>query len=108
MLSTDKEATGLRFTLNVGDLPPETFAVASFTLHEQFSTVFALDLEVASANPNVGFGDVLDNIATLTIWRGMAVPGSLRHWILATGFTRLNLSVGERTLTCARRHCKTT
>ncbi|BFI60768.1 type VI secretion protein Vgr [Yersinia pseudotuberculosis] len=73
MLNMDKEATGLRFTLNVGDLPPETFAVASFTLHEQFSTLFALDLEVASANPNVGFGDVLDNITTLTIWRGMAV-----------------------------------
>lgn len=38
MLSINNNATGLRFTLSVGGLPPETFVVSGFTLHEQFST----------------------------------------------------------------------
>ena len=67
------EASGLRFTLSVGELPAETFVVASFTLHEQFSSPFALELEVASANPSVPFRSLLDNTATLTIWRDTEV-----------------------------------
>ncbi|WP_419236351.1 type VI secretion system Vgr family protein [Serratia fonticola] len=63
------DASGLRFTLSVGDLPPKTFVVAGFTLHEQFSTLFTLELEVASASPNVEFRSILDKTATLTIWR---------------------------------------
>ncbi|CAI1534344.1 TPA: type VI secretion system tip protein VgrG [Serratia fonticola] len=63
------DASGLRFTLSVGDLPPKTFVVAGFTLHEQFSTLFTLELEVASASPSVEFRSILDKTATLTIWR---------------------------------------
>ncbi|WP_422528457.1 type VI secretion system Vgr family protein [Serratia fonticola] len=63
------DASGLRFTLSVGNLPPKTFVVAGFTLHEQFSAPFTLELEVASASPNVEFRSILDNTATLTIWR---------------------------------------
>ncbi|MEI7169633.1 type VI secretion system tip protein TssI/VgrG, partial [Pectobacterium parmentieri] len=63
------DASGLRFTLSVGGLPPETLVVSGFTLHEQFSTPFTLELEAASANPNIEFRSILDNNATLTIWR---------------------------------------
>ncbi|MGF6190756.1 type VI secretion system tip protein TssI/VgrG [Serratia sp. 2723] len=73
MLNTSKDATGLRFTLNVGDLPAETFVVSGFTLHEQFSSLFTLELDAASAKPCVEFRSVLDNVATLTIWRDTEV-----------------------------------
>jgi type VI secretion system secreted protein VgrG len=63
------DASGLRFTLSVGNLPPKTFVVTGFTLHEQFSAPFTLELEVASASPSVEFRSILDNTATLTIWR---------------------------------------
>lgn len=66
-------ASGLRFTLTVGELPAEAFVVVGFTLHEQFSSPFALELEVASANSSVAFRSILDNTATLTIWRDTEV-----------------------------------
>ncbi|TQI81696.1 type VI secretion system secreted protein VgrG [Serratia fonticola] len=62
-------ASGLRFTLSVGSLPAETFVVSGFTLHEQYSALFTLELEVASARPSVEFRSILDNNATLIIWR---------------------------------------
>lgn len=64
-----KKASGLRFTLSVGKLPADAFVVVGFTLHEQFSSPFALELEVASAKPSVEFRSLLDSNATLTIWR---------------------------------------
>ncbi|ERK11933.1 VgrG protein [Serratia fonticola AU-P3(3)] len=73
MASMSRVASGLRFTLSVGSLEPETFVVAGFTLHEQLSTPFMLELEVASANPNIEFGAILDRTATLTIWRDTEV-----------------------------------
>lgn len=73
MPSTNMDANGLRFTLGVGDLPPETFVVSGFTLHEQFSTPFTLEIEAASAKPSIEFRAVLDNNATLTIWRDTEV-----------------------------------
>ncbi|ERK10986.1 VgrG protein [Serratia fonticola AU-P3(3)] len=73
MATMSREATGLRFTLNIGCLELETFVVVSFTLHEQFSTPFVLELEVASANPCIEFGAILDRTATLTIWRDTEV-----------------------------------
>ncbi|CAM4134580.1 type VI secretion system Vgr family protein [Serratia silvae] len=73
MLDTGKDATGLRFTLSVGSLPPDTFVVSSYTLHEQLSALFELELEVASGNPSVEFHSILDNNATLTIWRNTEV-----------------------------------
>lgn len=73
MLGISKELTGLRFTLSVGGLPPETFVVVGFTLHEQFSSPFVLDLDIASIHPSIAFHSILDNNATLTIWRDTEV-----------------------------------
>jgi type VI secretion system secreted protein VgrG len=61
--------TGLRFTLSVAGLPEDTFVVAGFTLQEQYSSLFQLELELASANPAVAFDKVLDGNVTLTVWR---------------------------------------
>lgn len=97
------DASGLRFTLSVGDLPPTTFVVASFTLHEQFSTLFTLELEVASASPSVEFRSILDNTATLTIWRETEVERIVSGIVTSveqgdTGLhqTRYRLSVRPR------------
>ncbi|AYH02689.1 type VI secretion system tip protein VgrG [Pectobacterium parmentieri] len=67
MLNAKKPSAGLRFTLNVGNLPPETFTVVGFTLSEQFSLPFVLNLEAVSTHSSVAFGTVLDSTATLTI-----------------------------------------
>lgn len=73
MPGMNKDASGLRFTLSINGFLPEAFAVVGFTLHEQFSCPFILELEVASASPSVKFRSILDNIATLTIWRDTEV-----------------------------------
>lgn len=73
MASMSREASGLRFTLSVGSLEPETFVVSGFTLHEQFSTPFFLELEAASDNPSIEFAAILDRSATLTVWRDTEV-----------------------------------
>lgn len=69
MPGMSNKASGLRFTVSVGNLPAVAFVVVGFTLHEQFSIPFALELEVASAKPSVEFRSILDSNATLTIWR---------------------------------------
>ncbi|NRN29951.1 hypothetical protein, partial [Photorhabdus heterorhabditis] len=61
--------SGLVFTLTVGNLPAQTFAVVEFTLNEALSTPFSLDTTLTSANPDIDFKDVLDNSATLTVYR---------------------------------------
>lgn len=60
--------TGLRFTLSVAGLPADTFVVANFTLQEQYSSLFQLELELASANSAVAFDKVLDGYVTLIVW----------------------------------------
>ncbi|VTR44818.1 Uncharacterised protein [Serratia fonticola] len=37
MPGMSNKASGLRFTVSVGNLPAEAFVVVGFTLHEQFS-----------------------------------------------------------------------
>jgi len=59
--------TGLNFSLTAGGLPPATFAVASFTLTESFSTPFSLQVSVVSTDPAVDFAAVLDTTAKLTV-----------------------------------------
>lgn len=61
--------TRLQFTLTVAKLPPTTFSVADFELHEAFSSLFTLNLQLASVDPAIDFGKVLDEDATLTVWR---------------------------------------
>lgn len=60
---------GLRFTLTVDGLDPHTFVVVDFTLEEALSAPWQLDINLAAADPAVRFEDVLDNTATLTVWR---------------------------------------
>ncbi|NDL27979.1 type VI secretion system Vgr family protein, partial [Photorhabdus kayaii] len=64
-----QRAGGLQFTLTAGGLPPHTFVVAGFTLHEALSTPFTLAVSLASADPAIDFAAVLDQPATLTILR---------------------------------------
>ncbi|ERT11514.1 type VI secretion system Vgr family protein [Photorhabdus temperata] len=61
--------SGLVFTLTVGNLPEQTFAVVEFTLNEALSTLFCLEATLTSADPDIDFADVLDNSATLTVYR---------------------------------------
>ncbi|MHA3316666.1 type VI secretion system tip protein VgrG, partial [Yersinia pseudotuberculosis] len=61
--------SGLQFTLTAAGLPPQTFAVVDFTLSEMLSTPFVLNVGLASADPAVDFAAVLDEDATLFIWR---------------------------------------
>jgi len=65
--------SGLRFTLEVDGLPPDTFAVITFNLRQSLSALFSLELALASAVPSLAFGQVLEKTAYLTIWQG-SVP----------------------------------
>ena len=65
---------GLRFTLQVAGLAPETFAVVSFLLRQYYSASFILDVEVASDSFRQTAEQLLEQSATLTVWQGtMAV-----------------------------------
>ena len=61
--------SGLQFTLQSAGLPPTTFEVIRFNFYEHYNELFALDVEVASADAAIAFNAVLDNQATLTLWR---------------------------------------
>ncbi|MGV8403062.1 type VI secretion system Vgr family protein, partial [Pseudomonas aeruginosa] len=56
-----------RFTFTVGN---ESFEVVEFTLREGLSETFLLQVDLASINPAIDFGQILDHIGLLTIWRG--------------------------------------
>ncbi|MFQ2193563.1 type VI secretion system Vgr family protein [Aeromonas jandaei] len=60
--------TGLQFTVKVGALPESTFVVASFQLDEGLNRPFNLRLELASSQPDVDFGAVLDQPCELMVW----------------------------------------
>ncbi|EAA7842699.1 type VI secretion system tip protein VgrG [Salmonella enterica] len=63
--------SGLRFTLEVDGLPPDTFAVTEFHLSQSLSSLFSLALTLASAQPSLSFEQVLEKTAHLTVWQGM-------------------------------------
>ena len=65
----NKSPSGLQFTLQAGSLPPNTFKVVSFEYREAYSTPFEINLLLSSSQSAVNFSDVLDNQATLSIWR---------------------------------------
>ncbi|KAB1585304.1 type VI secretion system tip protein VgrG [Burkholderia cepacia] len=56
----------LCFTFIAGD---ELFDVVEFTFHEGLSETFLLQVELASANPAIDFGQVLDRNGLLAIWQ---------------------------------------
>ncbi len=62
------QSTGLQFTVKVGALADSTFAVASFKLDEGLNRPFNLHLEVASQQPDIDFGAVLDQPCELLVW----------------------------------------
>ncbi|MDX2127053.1 MAG: type VI secretion system tip protein TssI/VgrG [Aeromonas hydrophila] len=62
------DSTGLQFTVKVGALPESTFVVAEFALDEALNRPFNLRLELASAQPDIDFGAVLDQPCELLVW----------------------------------------
>ncbi|MBS4698206.1 type VI secretion system tip protein TssI/VgrG [Aeromonas media] len=62
------DSTGLQFTVKVGALPESTFVVAEFALDEGLNQPFSLRLELASPEPDVDFGAVLDQPCELMVW----------------------------------------
>ncbi|MDX7901623.1 type VI secretion system Vgr family protein, partial [Aeromonas media] len=62
------DSTGLQFTVKVGALPESTFVVAEFALEEGLNQPFHLRLELASPEPDVDFGAVLDQPCELMVW----------------------------------------
>ncbi|MCW0504534.1 type VI secretion system tip protein VgrG [Aeromonas piscicola] len=62
------QSTGLQFTVKVGALADNTFVVASFKLDEGLNSPFSLKLEVASHQPDIDFGAVLDQPCELLVW----------------------------------------
>ncbi|KML15399.1 type VI secretion system Vgr family protein, partial [Burkholderia cepacia] len=84
----------LRFTFTAGI---ESFEVVEFTLHEGLSETFLLQVELASTNPAIDFGEVLDRNALLTIWQGgqpvRYVHGAISSFVQRdTGFRRTRYS----------------
>ncbi|OXI31043.1 type VI secretion system Vgr family protein [Burkholderia aenigmatica] len=84
----------LRFTFTAGD---ESFEVVEFTLREGLSETFRLQVELASANPAIDFGQVLDRNGLLTIWQGgqpvRYVHGAVSSFVQGdTGFRRTRYS----------------
>ncbi|WP_324033496.1 type VI secretion system Vgr family protein [Aeromonas caviae] len=62
------DSTGLQFTVKVGALPESTFVVAEFALDEALNRPFNLRLELASAQPDIDVGAVLDQPCELLVW----------------------------------------
>ncbi|EKD9220766.1 type VI secretion system tip protein VgrG [Salmonella enterica] len=62
--------TGTRFTVDVDGQDAETFAVVSFHLVQSYSSLFTLDIHVASSNIRLNARDLLEQTAVLTIWQG--------------------------------------
>ncbi|TEU62980.1 type VI secretion system tip protein VgrG, partial [Burkholderia cepacia] len=84
----------LRFTFTAGN---ELFEVVEFTLHEGLSETFLLQVELASANPAIDFGEVLDRNGLLTIGQGgqpvRYVHGAISSFVQRdTGFRRTRYS----------------
>ncbi|EHC5874214.1 type VI secretion system tip protein VgrG, partial [Salmonella enterica subsp. enterica serovar Eastbourne] len=83
-----------RFTFTVGK---ESFEVVEFILREGLSETFLLQVDLASINPAIDFGQILDHIGLLTIWRGDTpvryVHGAVSSFVQGeTGFRRTRYS----------------
>ena len=60
--------TGLQFTVTFGDLPASTFAVVDFELREALNAPFSLSINLASPQPGIAFGTILDQTCELQVW----------------------------------------
>ncbi|WGL57127.1 type VI secretion system tip protein VgrG [Kluyvera intermedia] len=67
-------STGLRFTLEVDGLPPDSLVVTSFHLSQSFSELFTLDISLVSQQLlSMDFSQVLEKPAHLKIWQGTEI-----------------------------------
>ncbi|WP_393947386.1 type VI secretion system Vgr family protein, partial [Kluyvera intermedia] len=67
-------STGLRFTLEVDGLPPDSLVVTSFHLSQSFSSLFTLDISLVSQQLlSMDFSQVLEKPAHLKIWQGTEI-----------------------------------
>ena len=96
------QSTGLQFTVKVGALPESTFVVASFQLDEGLNRPFNLQLELASSQPDVDFGAVLDQPCELMVWYNgelqRRVCGVVSEFAQGdSGFRRTRYSIASQT-----------
>ncbi|PWI79132.1 type VI secretion system tip protein VgrG, partial [Enterobacter sp. CGMCC 5087] len=87
------DGTGLQFTVRMEKLSASTFAVVEFELKESLNAPFALSLKLASPQPGIDFGDVLDQPCELMVWYNgelqRRVSGIVSHFAQGdTGFRR--------------------
>ncbi|WP_330985185.1 MULTISPECIES: type VI secretion system tip protein TssI/VgrG [Enterobacterales] len=61
---------GIRFTLDVSGMEKETFAVVRFQLHQCYSRLFVLDVDVASRSFHRTAEELLEKDVALTVWQG--------------------------------------
>ena len=61
---------GLRFTLEVDGLPEISTAVVGFSLYQEHSTPFILEVDIASGLPDLTATDFLEKNAVLTLFQG--------------------------------------
>lgn len=61
---------GLRFTLEIDGLMPNSTAVVSFTLRQHFSNLFTLTVDIASHLSGLTTAHFIEKNATLTVWQG--------------------------------------
>lgn len=61
---------GLRFTLNIDGQEDTALAVVDFTLYQQYSGPFVMDVNVSSTKLNLVASDFLEKNVVLTIWQG--------------------------------------
>lgn len=103
---------GLQFTVQVGALPADTFAVVGFELDEQLNLQlldelnqwagpFQLGLDLASPQADVDMGDVLDQPCELVVWFDGQVQRRVSGVVSAfeqgtTGFRRTRYRVEVR------------
>lgn len=86
-------STGLQFTVTVGELPASTFAVVEFELTEALNQPFILSISLASPQPGIDFGAVLDQPCELLVWYEgelkRRVSGIISRFVQSeTGFRR--------------------
>ena len=63
------QASGLQFTARVGEFPLDHFSVAGFALTESLSQLFQGRVHLASTDPDVQPGDVLEQSVDLVVWQ---------------------------------------
>ncbi|CBG89561.1 type VI secretion system Vgr family protein [Citrobacter rodentium] len=81
---------GLRFTLEVEGQPPETFAVVSFRLVQDYSVPFTLDVDVAGEGFRLTPEALLEKEAVLTILTGATMQRRMRGIVTHFGIRDYN------------------